>query len=231
MSDSGDSPKESILRIMDDFLSHLNQTKKLFMILIFASFAIAPLSIVLVVVILTPPFITHAGQPYEIGVSFVGSAVEDERILAGLAKFNESDIIVSGEIPNLQHDVRIIHAAPKDVVIFKRGNLEGMDNKTAVFLKEPNIRFQYVPADGAQFGAMELPPPPPPRFMYVNAAGDFGRQTDVTVLIVVVVAISAGLAATWLVLGIKEYKFFSKWNQRYSNYKRLQDNLDKELEE
>ena len=52
---------------------------------------------------------------------------------------------------------------------------------------------------------------------------------DVTWVIVAVIAVSAATAGAWLFIGVKEYKFFSHWNRRYSNYKEMQAKVDKEL--
>lgn len=229
MSDSdAPPPKENILRIMDDFLSHLNRTKKLFMVLIFASFIIAPLSIVFAVLVLTPPFVSHAGQPFDVSVSFVGSSVEDKQIVKRWVGLNESNF-TAGTIHHIPDEIGLVSASGQDVLFIRSGDLQNIDNQTVVFLKKPAVKLQYIPVGGVE--AVPFAHVPPPRFMYVNDAGSFGRQIDVTPLIVIVVAVSAGLATTWLVLGLKEYKFFSNWNKRYSKYRRLQDEIDKELEE
>lgn len=232
MSDSDASqPKENILKIMDDFLSHLNRTKKLFMLLIFASFIIAPLSLAFVVFIMTPSFVMQAGQPYDVAVSFVGSPVYDQKI-TGIAIINGSNFTASDEMFNVSIGEAQIVPHGQQYIITGRGDiLHEINNETAILLKSSAIRFGYVPAGQVTVESIALPPPPPPRFMYVNDAGQFGRQTDVTPLIMVIIGISAALATMWLVLGIKEYRFFSKWSGRYSNYKKLQDKLDKELED
>src|SRR5437867_7951921 len=43
------------------------------------------------------------------------------------------------------------------------------------------------------------------------------------------IVISIIFAAILLFIAIKEYRFFSKWNQRYMKYKALKDKVDKEL--
>lgn len=236
MSDSDNSPKENILKIMDDFLSHLNRTKKLFMVLIFASFIIAPLSLVFAVFVLTPQFAMQAGQPYDVAVSFVG--VPDQVPQFGFVEnLNESDVIMR----NFTAFSKPIHgqfeagmAMPYgqgDVIVVRGNEMHKIGNKTAVILKNSAFKMQYVPSGAERIEPFVIAPGPPHRFMYVSDAGQFGRQTDVTTLIIVVVAVSAALATAWLVIGVKEFKFFSKWNSRYSNYKKLQDDLDKELED
>ena len=49
-----DKNKESIFGVMDDLFSHLNRTKKLFMVLVISSFVIAPLAIVLSILVFAP---------------------------------------------------------------------------------------------------------------------------------------------------------------------------------
>lgn len=230
MSDSDESPKENILRIMDDFLSHLNQTKKFFMVLIFASFAIAPLSIVLMVVILTPSFVTQAGQPYEVTVSLVGQPVHDVLFAPPDVWMNESNFTSSGEVGTvLVKGIRVTPSGEHEFVMIKEGSPQTNHNVTKIMLNKSDVKLEYMPANHFEFKTFSAAPPP--KFMYVGDVGHFGRQTDVTFLVVIVVIVSAALAITWLALGLKEYKFFSKWNQRYSKYRKLQENLDKELEE
>jgi hypothetical protein len=236
MSDSDTSPKENILKIMDDFLSHLNRTKKLFMALIFASFIISPLSLVLAVFVLTPQFAMQAGQSYDMAVSVIGVPAQETEF-GFIENLNESDVVFG----NFTASHARIQAPFGAGVITPHGNgnfiivrgdgMHQLGNETAVVLKNSAVRVQYVPLDAVQVEPFSIHTVPPPRFMYVGEAGQFGRQTDVTTLVMVVVAVSAALATTWLVIGVKEFKFFSKWNQRYSNYKKLQDKLDEELED
>lgn len=47
----------------------------------------------------------------------------------------------------------------------------------------------------------------------------------------VFIAISVIFAGILLFIAVKEYRFFSKWNQRFSKYKSLRDKVDKELGE
>jgi len=229
MSDSDSSPKENILKIMDDFLSHLNRTKKLFMVLIFASFIIAPLSLVLAAFILTPQFAMQAGQPYDVAVSFVGTPTPAAQI--DMTNLNKSGVVMGNftvfNAP-ISHHFEAIPYGQSDIIVFRNeGNLE---NQTEWVLSEPAIQFQYVPAGSVQMEPFFVSPAQP-RFMYIGDSEQFGRQTDVTTLVVIVVAVSAALAITWLILGIKEFRFFSRWNRRYSNYKKLQDELDRDLQD
>lgn len=45
------------------------------------------------------------------------------------------------------------------------------------------------------------------------------------------IIISIVFAAILLFIAIKEYRFFSHWNKRFSKYKALKDKVDKELED
>ena len=47
----------------------------------------------------------------------------------------------------------------------------------------------------------------------------------------VFIVISIAFAIILLFVAIKEYKFFSHWNKRFSKYKSLKDRVDKELGE
>ena len=70
---SSDDSRESIFGIVDDLLSHLNRTKKLFMVFVISSFVIAPLVIVLSILVFTPPLLAGVGQPQD--VVFIKSAM------------------------------------------------------------------------------------------------------------------------------------------------------------
>jgi hypothetical protein len=88
------------------------------------------------------------------------------------------------------------------------------------------INVEYVPAGAKQvFESKQMPP----RFMYVGSAPS-AAPFDVTWVIVTVIAASAAMAGVWLFIGAKEYRFFSHWNQRYSNFKKMQEKVDRELD-
>lgn len=89
------------------------------------------------------------------------------------------------------------------------------------------ISVQYVPEEYDNLRVFESKPMPP-RFMYVGAA-QAAAPFDVTWVIVTVIAATTAMAEIWLFIGAKEYRFFSGWNRRYSNYKEMQAKVDKEL--
>ncbi|MDE1843253.1 MAG: hypothetical protein KGH95_06350, partial [Thaumarchaeota archaeon] len=45
------------------------------------------------------------------------------------------------------------------------------------------------------------------------------------------IIISLVFAAILLFVAIKEYRFFSHWNKKFTRYKTLKDKVDKELDE
>ena len=38
------------------------------------------------------------------------------------------------------------------------------------------------------------------------------------------------VSSLWLIIGLKEFRFLSKWNQRFKKYRSLKEHLDRELE-
>ena len=38
------------------------------------------------------------------------------------------------------------------------------------------------------------------------------------------------IASLWLIVGIKEYRFLSKWNERFKKYYSLKEQIDRELQ-
>ena len=205
--------KESVFGIMDDLLSHLNRTKKLFMALVISSFIVAPLAIILSILMFVPPFLAGVGQPQDVVFTARGAMAEGS-FTKGSAVLNEPTAMVVKIVPD------------KDMAQVNITGLREID-KGAFLVDKSQIQLNYVPADAIEFRVIEAQPVPP-RFMYVGSA-PAAAPFDVTWVIVAVIAVSAATAGAWLFIGVKEYKFFSHWNRRYSNYKEMQAKVDKEL--
>jgi hypothetical protein len=54
---------------------------------------------------------------------------------------------------------------------------------------------------------------------------------DITTVVAVLIATSVILASLSIFIGIKEYRFFSKWSKRYSEYVSSQKRVEEKLEE
>lgn len=206
---SDEKPKESVFGIMDDLLSHLNRTKKLFMALVISSFAIAPLAIVLSILVFTPPLLAGVGQPQD--VVFTKPAMMGK---VGVQQGGSPSTVI----------VKIVPGEEMQAV-----NITGIKeiNSGAFMVDKSQISVEYVP-EGASTQVFESKQMPP-RFMYVGSA-PAATPFDVTWVIVTVIAASAAMAGVWLFIGAKEYRFFSHWNQRYSNFKKMQEKVDRELD-
>ncbi|AIF85368.1 hypothetical protein NTE_03339 [Candidatus Nitrososphaera evergladensis SR1] len=215
-SGNAEPKKESVFGIMDDLLSHLNRTKKFFMALVISSFVVAPLAIVLSILMLTPQFLTGVGQQQDVVFSQKASfskAVPTTGMQAGQPAMITVKIVPGDEM--------------------KTFNITGLQqvDKGSFIVDKSQIHVDYVPANVAGFAVSpegEVKPLPP-RFMYVSSA-PAASPFDVTWMIVAVIAVSATMAGAWLLIGIKEYRFFSHWNSRYANYKAMQEKVDKELD-
>jgi hypothetical protein len=57
------------------------------------------------------------------------------------------------------------------------------------------------------------------------------RMPEIGFLILAYVVVSIILAAIWLYIGIKERKFFSKWDMKFRRYMSLKNQIDRELED
>jgi uncharacterized membrane protein len=57
------------------------------------------------------------------------------------------------------------------------------------------------------------------------------RVPDVGIILLVYVVISIIFSSIWLYIGIKEQRFFSKWNNKFRRYMSLKSQIDKELGE
>lgn len=84
-------------------------------------------------------------------------------------------------------------------------------NGTQLFLVEKN---------GSSI-VSEIPFHPPLRAMHQDAPIFLGIQVFIFICII--------FAAVLLFVALKEYRFFSKWNSRYTKYKSTQDKIDDEL--
>jgi hypothetical protein len=54
---------------------------------------------------------------------------------------------------------------------------------------------------------------------------------DVALMLVIYTGISIILASIWLFIGIREQRFFSKWNRKFMRFMSLKNQIDRELEE
>ena len=66
-----------------------------------------------------------------------------------------------------------------------------------------------------------------PRFLFFL----INRVPDVGIILLVYVVISIIFSSIWLYIGIKEQRFFSKWNNKFRRYMSLKSQIDKELGE
>ncbi len=57
----------------------------------------------------------------------------------------------------------------------------------------------------------------------------FRLDPSVGIIAIMYFAVILIVASLWLVVGIKEFKFLSKWNSRFRQYFSLKEQLDKEL--
>jgi hypothetical protein len=195
---------------MDDLLSHLNRTKKLFMVLVASSFIIAPLAIVLSILVFTPPLLAGVGQPQD--VVFARKAAGD---IKETPPPGEPSAVIVRIVPGEQ-EMQAVNIT----------GLKEIDSGTFM-VDRSQISIQYVP-EGFENVRVFEGKPASPRFMYVGSA-PAAAPFDVTWVIVTVIAASVAMAGVWLFIGAKEYRFFADWNRRYSNYKAMQEKVDKEL--
>lgn len=209
---SDDQPKESVFGIMDDLLSHLNRTKKLFMALVISSFIVAPLAIVLSILIFMPPFLTGVGQQQDVVISAKAGVIQG---------------FTDGPVGPGTGWVRIVPS--EDAERFNFTLTKPIEGGETIFVERSQLQVEYVPAGEMRTITVFEAPPVPPRFLYVGAQP--AAPFDVTWIMVAVIGISAAMAGAWLFIGVKEYRFFAHWNRRYSNYKEMQDKVDRALDD
>jgi len=98
-------------------------------------------------------------------------------------------------------------------------HLETQQGSPIDFRGIPGAHLQLVDQNGTII--RELPP----------AIGDRSHNTPIFLGLRVFIIISIIFAIILLFIAIKEYRFFSHWNKRFTKYKSLKDKVDKELGE
>jgi hypothetical protein len=98
-------------------------------------------------------------------------------------------------------------------------HLETQQGSPTDFRSIPGAHLQLVDQNGTVI--RELPP----------MMGDRLHNTSIFLGLRVFIIISIIFAIILLFIAIKEYKFFSHWNKRFTKYKSLKDKVDKELGE
>jgi hypothetical protein len=224
---SDDQPKESVFGIMDDLLSHLNRTKKLFMALVISSFIVAPLAIMLSILIFMPPFLTGVGQQQDVVISARVGVIQG----VSEARMESMPPDASGWVRIVPSEDIMYHMTmgePANVVPFNVTVTRPIENGETIFVDRSQLHVEYVPVGETRTVTLFKAQPLQPRFLYVSAQP--AAPFDVTGIIIAIIGVSAAMAGAWLFIGVKEYRFFANWNRRYSNYKEMQEKVDKELE-
>ncbi len=57
------------------------------------------------------------------------------------------------------------------------------------------------------------------------------REPLVGILFPIYLVFTVIMSAIWLIVGLREYRFLSKWNQRFRSFLSLKERIDKELQE
>ncbi len=151
---------ESILKILDELLSHTNSSRRLFLIFIASALFFGPAAFILGGILLEHP-------DYNI-----------RHLERGAYNFTN------------MHDMSGMHLQ----VVDQNGNV-----------------------------VKELPMMPPP--------GGERHIGPIFLGLRIFIAISLVFAAILLFVAIKEYRFFSHWNKKFTKYRALKDKVDKELDE
>jgi len=97
-------------------------------------------------------------------------------------------------------------------------HLHGEVGDSSAFMPMQGMHYQILTQNGTVIQDTPIPPHSPRvGFIFLGTS--------------IFIAISIIFAGILLFIAIKEYRFFSKWNQRFTKYKSLRDKVDKELGE
>lgn len=213
MSDSADNtpPKdlekrESVFKVLDDLISHMNTTRNVFVLLIASSFIIAPISLVMAAILLSPPPFVQTDV-----VRFVPVPAN-----VAVGPLPSGPVLTA---PGEPFDTIIIE--PEDRVPFVTG--KRVENLTTA----PSYGTTFVTDEPRIFKVATEKP----RFIFIGGPPAVNQPADMTNIILIFIGTAVILASIWLFIGVKEYRFFSKWNKRYGEYMSLQSQIEKKLEE
>ncbi len=213
MSDSVDNTppndsekRESVFKVLDDLISHMNTTRNVFVLLIASSFIIAPISLVMAAILLSPPpFVqTDVVRFVSVPANVAGGPIPSGPIVTA---------------PGEPFDTIIIEPADKSPF----GPGQRVDNLTGA----PSYGTVFVTGEPQIFNVETERP----RFIFIGGPPAVNQPADMTTIILIFIATAVILASIWLFIGVKEYRFFSKWNKRYGEYMSLQSQIEKKLEE
>ncbi len=98
-------------------------------------------------------------------------------------------------------------------------HLESSMGDNSQNLTNQGLHIQVVTKNGTVVSEMPFPPLRP----HSNAYTFLGLSVFIIISIVI--------AGILLFIAVKEYRFFSHWNNRFVKYKSLKDKVDKELDE
>jgi hypothetical protein len=213
MSDSVDNtpPKdsekrESVFKVLDDLISHMNTTRNVFVLLIASAFIIAPISLVMAAILLSPPtFVqTDVVRFVPVPANVAGGPLPSGGIVTAPGEPFDTIIIEPADRPPFVPGQRVdnLTVGPSSGTIFVTGETQGFKVATEK-----------------------------PRFIFIGGPPAVNQPADMTSIILIFIATSVILASIWLFIGVKEYRFFSKWNKRYGDYMSLQSQIEKRLEE
>ncbi|MBI1829412.1 MAG: hypothetical protein HY222_03160 [Thaumarchaeota archaeon] len=142
--------------------------------------------------------------------------------------------IVLSPPPFVQGGVVDINAIPK-------GNFTTFVQPPGIVTSSGNMNSGYyigvmshgmpVPANitGKEMGTQSFAYKGDARFITVGGPPGLQHLVDFTTIIIVFIVVSVSLASIWLFIGLKEYRFFARWNKKFSRYMSLKERVDKEL--
>jgi hypothetical protein len=172
--------RESVFKIMDDLISHMNTTRNLFIVLIVSSFVIAPVILITVAIVFTPP------------------------------EFLSTDNII-------MRTEKMPHAK---------------ENLTSQYEGKPPPPKGEMPVGNVTGSEFPIPAPKGEfTFFKIQSKLQESYLADITTVVAVLIATSVILASLSIFIGIKEYRFFSRWSKRYSEYVSSQKRVEEKLDE
>lgn len=194
--DNSTERNENIFEILDGTISKLNQTKKLFMIMVLSILIIPPIALLVSVSILDNPF-----RPDE----------EIFQMKKEIRELKEKNIKLFSGLENLSPEEK--EKKINEIVTsqeFKEINekLEKLSQDKQIMLSEKGIEKQ----SSDEKNSFEK---------------DYPHGPSIKPLQFITFIISG----VWLGIGVRQWIVMSKWTKKYARYKKLQDEVNKKLDD
>lgn len=243
-----------IAEIAERLIMHMDRSRRLYVLLIAASFASAITSFAFVGLMLAPGGVPAAGPEYESYPELVGLALHPEGGVLGtfggtlegrlvgeadgpggpyygefVGSFGGRDALMSGRFAG-SFDGRLEGppgGAARDQFGIYEGTFEGSFSGAFYGMDDPQEFAAMLESGiGAGYEVVYIPEGGAPLFI---ASDGRGPPTDVTSAVAGFMGAMAGISLLVLYVGLRESMFYSDWAPRFKRFREQRDEIERDL--